>query len=907
MGQAAIIDLHRTINSNDIRPYVWVRFLKHGNKAIRHSVLLDTGSPYSHIPCGGDDKIVSASDARGAVYIHEPSAPTSGGPCTLWFGHVTCTSSVEIKAIVAQTVELVGVRDRSSFNHDVHLGECPVERGLLGCAATSSFARDAGIFALIPPDVRDWPETPAENSGMLLVGEHDEGVLALNCAPGMALHWNPVEKGAPMGGWYVRGSISVGVGEAGLSASVVWMVDTGANGIFVPESIYEFVMAAIERVGSTVGTFSFRSKTRITNCRDYAVRFPTLTITLTGGDNRGQGFFVVEIPPSEYIERVSHDESTCVCILDPSLMSGRPNVCVVGMGIMRKTVTVFDARNNRVGFCHLRRAPAPQPLLPPFFPSSSLTLEESPCPGDVAAATWIYGGIDLSSQRLALTGGTSVNLGENRWIHDDVTWIQDPNAIGIYVPHYLHSVITRLFDQTGSGSDGCSARILSVLPELKFRFSSEPPNPPGSLITRISSAQYMQDDAFGKCRCTLIPVPSSLDQPALVPLGPDALRGRVVMLDPIRRRSGFCPQEMTDTPGVFSLIPRPVIEPSESVPIELTSGVAPGGAPTVSVVFENQYLNVIHSMRFNTAISLPRMPFGGTALTGRLRPAQLPPRTPAHPEEGYVDTGAVRIRASDLPRDAMQRIEETMIFPHSRRGLHAGSGTKELRVRVHMDVIEPTVTGPGSLKELAAGPSSQFAIATKIFALIPNGSSRKGFKIVVGERDEAQLNKECRPGDSLKWLLLDQGDSWAVAGTFSAGSTSLNTTLLIASSYDRVLLPISVYSKVVEEIALLSGGKYIAGTESIYGMIPNCDDSLIAKLPSIRVDIRGAFEVRLDGPDYVFKLTADDEECYSRLLWVNKPDDPEVYPLGSPFLNKVVTVFDTELGRIGFCPAGKPL
>ena len=906
-GQATIIDLHKDSHIPvDIRPRVWVRFLKHGNEGIRHSMVFDTGSSRSYVPCL-DEEVCSRRGERRPVgyYIHEPDAPTTGGPRTLHFGLESCCISVQIRAVVPQLAEIVGVRDRRSFEHEIHLcinsGELGPAGALLGAGKSSAFANDSGIFTLIPPDLRDISTLgPTESMGMLLVGERDEAVLGLNCAPDSTIKWTPAMVGTGANGvWYVPGSVSVGGGRE----DVTWMVDTGARGIYMPRSAYEYLMSTIKEAGSAVGDFIPRDGlTPITNCLDSTTRFPTITISVGSRLDDGGSGFVIDILPSDYISDASPDGATCVSRIDPSILPRRPNVYVIGMGTMRKTVTVFDAAKSRVGFCHLRRARPPHSLMSPISPFASRPPSRSPLCGG-GDMTWLSAKMNSAEQKQWVPGSAIVRLAGARVVMNDALWLIDQRAEGIHVPNQLFEAINQLV------ADGCPTDYLEAFPKLLFRLGDVSSNEGGEFVgIHVSPAQYIEKYGEGQCRSTLIPViPPNNINAAVVPLGPDVLGGRVVISDSLNGRVGFCASLKPDGGrAIFAQVPFP----SGSLAIALSPATAAvGGAPSVSVEFKEQNLNTIYSLRLNTAISNPRMRFGGNGLAKR-----FPPRRDAAPGEGYVDTGAVRVPAESSLDGFMQRVEETMIFA-GRRGLDHSTG---LRIRVHMDIVDPGQNEgePTNLNQLAADRSSQFAIATKVFALIPNpsGSAAKNrFRILVGDRDDARLSEKCRSGDPLAWLLLAPGKDWLVSGSVGIAGGSrrpVNTNFIIASAFDRVELPESVYSDLTDEIASLAGGEYVHGSQGVPGVIPRCNDALIAKLPSVSISVKWGVKVDLQGPDYVFRVdgVTGDNECYSRLVRAEGPDRPDkTYSLGFPFLNKVVAVFDNEFNRIGFCPARIPL
>ena len=906
-GQGAVIDLHRNEFPEDDRWRVWVQFLQpRGGR--RHSLLLDSGSRFGHILCTevgvcDDDPFLPATlDVQG--YVHVDGDPEIVGPCTLKFGTEANSCSVEVKVKVSQKAEIIGVRDRVSFPQQMHLttgpGDTHVGLGLIGAAPASWFAENTGIFTLIPPPLRDWPRLPRENAGMLVVGERDEGVLSQRCrgrGDEKGTDWVPLVNDVFDGYWVVDGSAWVGGSAASSSrrTKIVWVVDTGATGFFVPMETYELAMAAIAASGSTVGELLPRSqRTRISDCDGYETRFPIISIQM--GPH-----FIVEITPKDYVDTVTSPD--CIIQLVPAQIPRHPGVQIIGTGLLWKLVTVFDAHRNRMGFCHLEHSRPPRPLLE--RPPAPVTDAGGTLCAAAAASPWIGATVDILHQNLVLTGSVVGDMGGTvGWNTVAVDWRLDPDADGIYVPERIYALLMDRIQQFGGEpgeyEDGFGTRVsnwppLSVsdhptpilLPTLMFKVGS-------SSVLRIPPTMYMTDGNL----CTLHPSSSEWGDVSgnpMVPLGPAALQGRIVEADPANTRVRICNGVQPTGRGVIEVVPHGLIRTVIGVlMLRCDSLMNTGGPPAVDVVFGDQGLNRVYSLLINTASSIPRMRFGGNALAGDL-PGQLRHRTVAARDEGYIDTGAVRIPTDFDAPGFMQRIDEAMVMEDQ-------YSRSELRVSVHMDIVDPHLARWREHNELAADRSSQFALTVGVFALIPDSSRAQRLQVLVGQRDDARLSSWCSEGEAVKWLMLGSGKDWIVAGDVGRSPTKW----LVDSVGGFVLLPPILYSTVTDSIAALAGTEYIHASEDMYGRIPDCDDELISRLPAIRITVKGAVEVRLEGRDYVFRLEGGGDECYSRLL--RGVDSPEVpLGLGFPFLNKVVTVFDNELNRIGFCPARYPL
>ena len=218
LGEGAIFDVHTNDNAQDIRPRVWVRFARDGGSAVRHSLIFDTGSDVSHIRDSsaarrpGEDVGVTTG-ARVVPDAHS-SSKDDESPCTIWYGSAGWVRPVVFSHRVPQTAEVIGVRDSIAVDLDILLSPDgdgdDTGLGLLGAALTSPFAESVGIFAFVPPPLRDWPLELHESAGMVLVGETDPRVLSSRCRVGDSIRWTGLQPEAVWQHlWAVEGSVSV--------------------------------------------------------------------------------------------------------------------------------------------------------------------------------------------------------------------------------------------------------------------------------------------------------------------------------------------------------------------------------------------------------------------------------------------------------------------------------------------------------------------------------------------------------------------------------------------------------------------------------------------------------------------------------------------------------------------------
>jgi hypothetical protein len=145
--------------------------------------------------------------------------------------------------------------------------------------------------------------------------------------------------------WAVAGSVGL---TGGRMAPVDWIVDTGAEGLFVTAEVLDDVVAGIVGAGAIVQAAEPRQYSRIFNCpSNFEDVFPTITIRV-GADIDVTAF------PSDYIIVPDDAPGICFLKLGSNGVSGRGNVKLLGIQSLTKMVTVFDRRNDRLGFCIAR-------------------------------------------------------------------------------------------------------------------------------------------------------------------------------------------------------------------------------------------------------------------------------------------------------------------------------------------------------------------------------------------------------------------------------------------------------------------------------------------------------------------------------------------------------------------------
>ena len=348
----ADIGLH--VGPSDPRPRVNVRFLC-SDEPVVYSLVFDTGMPKTMVlrsevpepmesPPSEDGRTPLRFANEGEGYRDVDPSRRFGESREVALGvegrvHTMCSVNRAI-----EMVELLGAGGES-FAHwselelTTEMHSKAVGVGLLGAARGGRFAHAAKVFTVLPPGVM--PGGGAE-AGTLVIGRR-EG-LSQFCL-GREMKWFDLEW--PVSHWTLRGAVSV---DGGPAVEVNWIVDTGAVGIALPKASYDAAMALISAGGeSEVRAYSDKFNTRITNCKDYKTRFPTISIIV--------GDLVVPIPPMDYIIRVADDESTCYAELRSKGLPGQRGARLLGPRFLNKVVAVFDNQRNQMGLCNI--APSP--------------------------------------------------------------------------------------------------------------------------------------------------------------------------------------------------------------------------------------------------------------------------------------------------------------------------------------------------------------------------------------------------------------------------------------------------------------------------------------------------------------------------------------------------------------------
>jgi hypothetical protein len=195
----------------------------------------------------------------------------------------------------------------------------------------SPFARAAQIFALIP-------------SWRLLIGRDSIDQSLTYCSSPLA--WYPRRTFSPF--WYISGAMSLDYPDQPLRVEThaMMMIDTAAaDGVLLSQTMMDHVVSIIEsfgprRVQSSVDL-------RFENCTEDHLWPFAESIHLHIQPGGPESPLSVSFNLRDYL---LFDEAGCRLNWKIALVPGWGDV-IVGPEFLAKVVTVFDTRENRVGFC----------------------------------------------------------------------------------------------------------------------------------------------------------------------------------------------------------------------------------------------------------------------------------------------------------------------------------------------------------------------------------------------------------------------------------------------------------------------------------------------------------------------------------------------------------------------------
>ena len=339
----AKISLHYSETAPDSRPRIYVGFLG-SDQDEEYSLLFDTGSDVSHI---------LAADGEG--YVDVGAGRIVGGEGELVYGSEWCERSVPVIRKITEMARITGPDENSDYfvleieiNLTSRIDDRNIGIGLFGAGRTSHFAHSVGAFAFMGQEQKFRPHfdfITSHPSGTLLIGED----FAFESFCQQPLAWTRTEPQISDIHWVVSGLIGLQGDDDSLvgGGPVHWLIDTGASSFFLPEWLYHNVITRIAVDGSTEvihtreGTFPL-----VMDCRNME-RWPV--IELRFGDLR------VLVYPHDYSTEYNPVMFHCYLKLQHNNFLSVPTpVTMLSVEVLSKLITVFDRRNDRVGFCYTR-------------------------------------------------------------------------------------------------------------------------------------------------------------------------------------------------------------------------------------------------------------------------------------------------------------------------------------------------------------------------------------------------------------------------------------------------------------------------------------------------------------------------------------------------------------------------
>ena len=316
MTDRPLVWLHDPIYSGR-RPHISVKFSRGANEPV--DMFFDTGSSHT---------LLEVSSCPWASQV----------PLTRHKIVLGCEENQQVVKVIGITESVAQVAYASFsefiFSEPVILAErfpSGLSGGILGAGRDSNFAKSAGTFAFIPSSPR----------AQLLIGQRDLSVLSPLCRGPMQLL--DCKEIMSYTHWVVTGSVSEGTE----SQTLDWLVDTGAPHIYLPQQVFNPILTSLLDAGMDLSpTVPPAFGIRVLDKCDEERRAAAPPITFRFGDVQ------VIIPASEYL--LPSGENQCTLWIAPRMINKQKNIGILGMGVIRHLVTVFDNEHSQIGFCNYK-------------------------------------------------------------------------------------------------------------------------------------------------------------------------------------------------------------------------------------------------------------------------------------------------------------------------------------------------------------------------------------------------------------------------------------------------------------------------------------------------------------------------------------------------------------------------
>ena len=324
------INLHDHRSWKDGRVRLSVRFTaQSGLNASPFSLLFDTGASQTVV------RTRRGQQAASYGYLDNGRAkPTKE---ILRFGADFGDSKLEVVGELREKAML------GNFKMDIDLKlakDCNdkyIEAGIWGAGITSEFAKNVGVFAVIPPTEKFERFKSRSSAGSLVVGD----VTGVCSRRGGDPVFTKVRVDLSTTHWIIDGSASV----SGLEPSTMsWILDTGAQGLMFTREVYMKIVEQIHKVGGYMPNTTPGVYNEIEKCYELYSKFPVIRVQA--------GRFQIELKPLDYLGSFNKETGMCLMMVDHSEMYRLPNTGILGTKFLERACSIFDFTNKRVGFCH---------------------------------------------------------------------------------------------------------------------------------------------------------------------------------------------------------------------------------------------------------------------------------------------------------------------------------------------------------------------------------------------------------------------------------------------------------------------------------------------------------------------------------------------------------------------------
>ena len=226
---------------------------------------------------------------------------------------------------------------------------------------------------------------------------------------------------------------------------------------------------------------------------------------------------------------------------------------------------------------------------------------------------------------------------------------------------------------------------------------------------------------------------------------------------------------------------------------------------------------------------------------------------------------------------------------------------------IEMDLTNATDGKHTGIGLFGAGRSSHFAEAARSFTYRPATIAGGAGMILIGERNEAVITQKCEQR-SVHWfptLPAVSAIHWIINGATTVGGVTEPIKWMVDTGASDVYLPQAAFERI--NATFYGLGATIVKTPGEHDKIHNCV-GWRTRFPSFDITIGsssgaagGALTVTIKPEDYITVVSLDQKTCYHRIKNGEVNNMPGVRLLGIMTLNKLVSVFDREHDRMGFC------